>query len=136
MKITKRQLRRIIEQIVIDKTIPEHFDSGENIDVYDYETKHFEICASAVELFEGELSGAKFPGTEKMIEDAAKISDKIFALEKRVVSRGYSEYDECEEARGLHDKFKDCIKKILVEDYSDKISFMSMHVREITKREE
>ena len=49
MKITKRQLRRIIEQIVIDKTIPEHFDSGENIDVYDYETKHFEICASAVE---------------------------------------------------------------------------------------
>ena len=136
MKITKRQLRRIIEQIVIDKTIPEHFDSGENIDVYDYETKHFEICASAVELFEGELSGAKFPGTEKMIEDAAKISDKIFALEQRVVSRGYSEYDECEEARELHDKFKDCIKKILVEDYSDKISFMSMHVREITKREE
>ena len=124
MRITKRRLKRIIEQAIIDKTVPDHFDSGENIDVYGYDTKHFEICGSAVDLFEGELSGAKFPGTEKLIIEAAKLADKIFAIEKRAVSRGYSEYEECEEARELHDEFKDVI------------GFMKMHVKEITKREE
>lgn len=136
MRITKRRLKRIIEQAIIDKTVPDHFDSGENIDVYGYDTKHFEICGSAVDLFEGELSGAKFPGTEKLIIEAAKLADKIFAIEKRAVSRGYSEYEECEEARELHDEFKDVIKDLLVEDYADKIGFMKMHVKEITKREE
>jgi len=126
---TKRRTRRMIEQAVIDKTIPDHFDSGKNINVYGYDTKHFDICASAVTLFETELSGAKFLGTEKMIVDAAKITDKIFAIEKRIVRRGYSEYEECEETQELHDEFKDVVKDVLVEDYSDKITFMKMHVR-------
>ena len=136
MQITERQLRRIIEQAVIDKTVPGHFGSGENIDVYGYDTKHFDICGSAVELFEDDLSDAKFPGTKKIIIEAAKLADKIFAIEKRVVARGYSESEECEEAQELHDEFKDAIKDVLVKDYSDMIGFMNMHVREITKREE
>ena len=136
IRITKQQLRRLIEQVVIDKTIPEHFDSGENIDVYGYDTKHFDICRSAVMFFEDSLADAEFLGTEKMIVEAAKTADKIFALEKRVVGKGYSELEECEEAVELHDKFKECIKNILVEDYADKIGFMKMHVKEITKREE
>ena len=136
MRITRTQLKRLVEQVIIDKTIPEHFGSGENIDVYDYDTKHFEICGSAVTLFKSDLSGAKFLGPQKMIAGAAKIADKIFAIEKRVISRGYSEYDECEDAKDLHDEFKECIKDILVKDYSDKISFMNMHVKEVTKREE
>lgn len=136
MKITRNQLKKLIEQVVIDKTVPDHFGSGENIDVYEYSTKHFEICASAVDLFNKSLSGAKFLGTQKMISEAAKIADKIFAIEKRVVSRGISEFEECEEAKELHSKFKESIKDVLVKDYNDKISFMNMHVREITKREE
>ena len=136
IRITKQQLRRLIEQVVIDKTVPEHFGSGENIDVYGYDTKHFDICRSAVTLFEDSLADAEFLGTEKMIVEAAKMADKIFAIEKRVVSKGYSELEECEEAVELHDKFKECVKNILVEDYTDKIGFMKMHVKEITKREE
>ena len=129
-------IKRVNEQSVIDKTVPDHFDSGENIDVYDYQTKHFDICASAVKLFKSELSGAKFPIAEDAISEAAKISDEIFAIEKRVVRKGFSTFEECDEAKELHDEFKDLIKEILSEDYADKIDFMKMHVKEITKREE
>ena len=129
-------IKRVNEQSVIDKTVPDHFDSGENIDVYDYQTKHFDICASAVKLFKSELSGAKFPIAEDAISEAAKISDEIFAIEKRVVRKGFSDFEECDEAKELHDEFKDLIKEILSEDYADKIDFMKMHVKEITKREE
>ena len=137
MEISRQQLRRIIrEQVVIDKTIPEHFDSGENIDVYGYKTKNFEICGTAVDLFEDDLAGAKFPGTEKVIVEAAKLVDKVFALEKRAVRKGFSTYDEVEDSRELHQEFKDLIKELYVSDYNDKIAFMKMHLREITKREE
>jgi len=137
MKISKKRLKRVIrEQLVIDKTIPEHFDSGENIDVYGYKTKNFEVCATAVDLFEDDLAGAKFPGTERVIVEAAKLADKIFALEKRAVRNGFSTYDEVEAASELHQEFKDLIKELYVSDYNDKIAFMKMHLRVITKREE
>ena len=31
---------------------PEHFGGGENIDILGYQTKHFDICKSAVTLYE------------------------------------------------------------------------------------
>ena len=31
---------------------PEHFGGGENIDILGYQTKHFDICRSAVTLYE------------------------------------------------------------------------------------
>jgi len=137
MKITKRQLRRIIlEQLVIDKTVPDHFGDGENIGVYDYDTKNFDVCATAVKLFDDDLADAKFPGTQQLIATAAKIADKVFGIEKRVVKKGFSTFEECEEARELHEEFKELIKDVLVSDFSDDIAFMKMHVKEITKREE
>ena len=31
---------------------PEHFGGGKNIDIFGYQTKHFDICMSAVTLYE------------------------------------------------------------------------------------
>ena len=31
---------------------PEHFGGGENIDIFGFQTKHFDICKSAVTLYE------------------------------------------------------------------------------------
>ena len=31
---------------------PEHFGGGENLDVFGYQTKHFDICKSATTLYE------------------------------------------------------------------------------------
>ena len=31
---------------------PKHFGGGENIDIFGYQTKHFDICKSAVTLYE------------------------------------------------------------------------------------
>tara|TARA_Y100000310_G_C20565870_1_gene755456 strand:+ start:263 stop:676 length:414 start_codon:yes stop_codon:yes gene_type:complete len=137
MRITKRHLRRIIkEQLVIDKTVPDHFGDGENINVYDYDTKNFDVCATAVKLFDDDLADAKFPGTQQLIAAAAKIADKIFGLEKSVVKKGFSTYEQVEESAELHEEFKALIKDVLVTDFSDKIAFMKMHISEITKREE
>ena len=38
--------------IVKEQKVPDHFDGGENIDIFGYKTKHFDICRSAVDLYE------------------------------------------------------------------------------------
>ena len=37
--------------IVKEQGIPDHFGGGENIDIFGYQTKHFDICKSAVTLY-------------------------------------------------------------------------------------
>ena len=39
---------------------PDHFGGGENIDIFGYQTKHFDICRSAVTLYEKLKENEKF----------------------------------------------------------------------------
>ena len=139
MRLNLRQLRRIILEEAEKAKLPAHFGGGKNINVFGYKTKHFEICASAVMLFEElkeELKGVKLEGVKDMVVKAAKLSDQIFGLEKRVVKRGSATKQECDRARELNDQLKVCMKKILGAKSTKKLGYMSMHIREITKRKQ
>jgi len=139
MKITRKQLRNLILQEAKKMDVPAHFGGGRNINVFGYKTKHFDICLSAVNLFEdlkGKLKGVNFAGVEKSIVKAAKLSDQIFGIEKRVVKRGSSTSEECDKSRALNNELKDVLKGVLGNAAREKLGYMTMHVREITKRKD
>ena len=52
-KIIKQEAAKVmLEQHLLEAETPDHFGGGKNIDVYGYQTEHFDICKSAVMLFE------------------------------------------------------------------------------------
>tara|TARA_A100001011_G_scaffold400259_1_gene513621 strand:- start:12876 stop:13586 length:711 start_codon:yes stop_codon:yes gene_type:complete len=140
--LSESNIRRIIRDVLNegkDEDVPAHFGSGKDITVFGYKTKHFEICLSATNLFnelKDRLNKSKLDGVEKLIKKAAKISDQIFGLEKRVVKRGTATKAECDRSRELFAELKDCLRHVLGSDTNKKLSYMPMHIREITKRKE
>tara|TARA_Y100000592_G_scaffold75061_1_gene117183 strand:+ start:96 stop:500 length:405 start_codon:yes stop_codon:yes gene_type:complete len=61
---------------------PEHFGSGENIDIFGFKTKHFDICGSAVSLY-NKLK--EYDEYKDLIVKSAKEMDHLFEMEKQVV---------------------------------------------------
>ena len=61
---------------------PDHFGGGENLNVFGYQTKHFDICKSATTLY------------EKLIQnEEAKDFDHLFEMEKQVVAKEKLNHD-------------------------------------------
>ena len=44
------KLKQLIFEEEYPADAPDHFGGGENIDIFGYQTKHFDICKSAVTL--------------------------------------------------------------------------------------
>ena len=61
---------------------PKHFGSGENIDIFGFQTKHFDICGSAVSLY-NKLK--EYDEHKELIIESAKEMDHLFEMEKQVV---------------------------------------------------
>ena len=61
---------------------PKHFGSGENIDIFGFQTKHFDICGSAVSLY-NKLK--EYDEHKDLIIESAKEMDHLFEMEKQVV---------------------------------------------------
>ena len=61
---------------------PKHFGSGENIDIFGFQTKHFDICGSAVSLY-NKLK--EYDEHKDLIVESAKEMDHLFEMEKQVV---------------------------------------------------
>jgi len=61
---------------------PKHFGSGENIDIFGFETKHFDICGAAVSLY-NKLK--EYDEHKELIIESAKEMDHLFEMEKQVV---------------------------------------------------
>ena len=89
----------VIEEPVV--TIPEHFGSGRNIDVFGYETKNFDICGSCVAQFERGMESIQSESDETIRERQKKALiqlathvDGIFDIEKNVVAGSKEVNDE------------------------------------------
>ena len=61
---------------------PKHFGSGENIDIFGFQTKHFDICGAAVSLY-NKLK--EYDEHKDLIIESAKEMDHLFEMEKQVV---------------------------------------------------
>lgn len=62
-------------------------EAGE-LNVYGYQTQHFDICPAATSLFKRILDGELGDLSEVAIKNMAKINDQLFLLEKKVIKKG------------------------------------------------
>ena len=118
---------------------PAHFDSGENLDVRGYQTKHFDICGSATKLYR-ELESIQTPGSNELIVKTAQVLDDLFEIEKGVVkSDNKTSVDQIEKASELSTEFSYKIgqlSKVTNNKLLDSIKFLTDHMREIFIRAE
>ena len=133
--IKEEYAKVLLQQFLLENETPDHFGGGENIEVYGYQTEHFDICKSAVILFnklkEKDLDNEVTSHAAK----SAEYIDKLFGIEKVVVDRGSTESEEIEEAADLLALFAyelGCVGRD--HDLTRDIAFAKLHLMDIANR--
>ena len=137
-KIIKQEAAKImLEQHLLEAETPDHFGGGKNIDVFGYQTEHFDICKSAVMLFtkikEKNLEGMAVDHAKK----AAEHIDKVFGIEKDVVEEGSAAPEQMEEAVDNNMLFGyeiGALSMHIDEDLTRDTAFHKLHIMEIANR--
>ena len=116
---------------------PEHFGGGENIDILGFQTEHFDICKSAVILY-NKLKEQDLNDTAKeLVIDSAKDLDHIFEMEKQVVKGEKIDHDAIEHAVELTNiiSYKlGRVGELINDDFERDTNFIKLHVMEIINR--
>ena len=76
---------------------PEHFGGGENIEIHGYQTKHFDICKSAVDLY-NKLKEYDDEKVKELVLITAKDFAHLFEMEKQVVMQEPVDHDPIKHA--------------------------------------
>ena len=140
--IKLKDLLREQDDFKVDKKpeheIPSHFGSGKEITVKGYETKHFDICASAVELFTKLDKVEEEEATEYIVE-AAKGIDHIFEMEKAVVNKEPLNHDPIKHGIEITNTASfqlGYVAKLIGDDFMDETQFISDHIMVMVNRQE
>lgn len=113
---------------------PEHFGGGKNIDIFGFETKHFDICKSAVILYEKLM---KHEEAKELIVSSAKELDHLFEMEKQVVRGEEVDHDPIEhsvEIINIVSYQLGRVGEIINDDFERDTNFIKLHVMEIINR--
>ena len=116
---------------------PEHFGGGENIDILGYKTKHFDICRSAVILYQKLMEKDLSDEAKELVVSSAKEMDHIFEMEKQVVNGEEVDHDPVEHGIELTNIISfqlGRVAEMIGEDFERDTNFIKMHVMEIVKR--
>jgi len=129
-----RKFGEPLPTLKLEQEEPEHFGGGRNIDIFGFETKHFDICKSAVMLYEKlkEREEAK-----ELIVSSAKELDHLFEMEKQVVSGKKVDHDPVEhgiEITNIVSFQLGRVAEIIGDDFERDTNFIKMHVMEIVNR--
>ena len=125
--------------------VPAYWNSGENIRVFDYKTKNFDICGGAVEMFNDAIKQVLSDNNKESykmgilnekkeiwyVQNSAEILDGFFGIEKQIILLNKTEKYQFDFALsrllqsqilfGLHNKFAT-------------FKFASNHIIEMVKR--
>ena len=118
----------------LEQDEPEHFGGGENIDIFGFETKHFDICKSAVILYEKLKENEE---AKELIVSSAKELDHLFEMEKQVVKGEEVDHDPVEHSVELTNIISfqlGRVAEIINDDFERDTNFIKLHVMEIVKR--
>ena len=136
------KLKDLLYEQEVDKDsshkIPDHFGSGKEITVKGYKTNHFDICASAVELFTKLDKVEDEEATEYIIE-AAKGMDHIFEMEKAVVRKEALNHDPIKHGIELTNTVSfqlGYVAKITGEDFMKETLFIPAHIMVMIERQD
>ena len=140
--IKLKDLLREQDDFKVDKKpeheIPSHFGSGKEITVKGYETKHFDICASAVELFT-KLDKVDNEEATKYIVEAAKGIDHIFEMEKAVVNKEALNHDPIKHGIEITNTASfqlGYVAKLIDDDFMDETLFIPEHIMVMVRRQD
>ena len=126
-----------LKDLLNEQEKPEHFGGGENIDILGYQTKHYDICRSAVILY-NKLKEADLNDTAKeLVISSAKELDHLFEMEKQVVNGEEIDHDPVEhgvEIVNIVSFQLGRVAEIINDDFERDTSFLKLHVMEIIKR--
>ena len=117
-----------------EQDTPDHFGGGENIDIFGYQTKHFDICRSAVTLYEKLKQNEE---AKELVIQSAKDMDHLFEMEKQVVKGEDVDHDPVEHSVELTNiiSFKlGRVAEMINDDFERDTNFIKLHVMEIIKR--
>jgi hypothetical protein len=116
---------------------PKHFGGGENIDIFGFQTKHFDICRSAVTLYE-KLKENDDEKVKELIIKSAKDMDHLFEMEKQVVAQEPLDHDPIDHAVELCNTISFKLGRIAEMtghgDEEEDTHFIQMHVGVIIDR--
>ena len=116
---------------------PEQFGGGENIDILGFQTKHFDICKSAVILYQKLMEKDLSDEAKELVVSSAKEMDHLFEMEKQVVNGEEVDHDPVEHGIELTNIISfqlGRVAEMIGEDFERDTSFIKMHVMEIVKR--
>ena len=117
-----------------EQDTPDHFGGGRNIDIFGFETKHFDICKSAVMLYE-KLKEHK--EAKELIVSSAKELDHLFEMEKQVVNGDKIDHDPIEhgvEIVNIVSFQLGRVAEMINDDFERDTNFIKSHVMEIINR--
>ena len=83
-----------------------------DLDVFGYQTKHFDMCPGAVKTFTDLIALPMSTDVLGMVRSAAQIADNIFKIEKEVLEAQVATQEQYNEANVLLDDFYDLIDEI------------------------
>ena len=116
---------------------PEHFGGGENIDILGFQTKHFDICRSAVILYQKLMEKDLSDEAKELVVSSAKELDHLFEMEKQVVNGEEVDHDPVEHGIELTNIISfqlGRVAEMIGEDFERDTNFIKLHVMEIVKR--
>lgn len=116
---------------------PEHFGGGENIDILGFQTEHFDICRSAVILYQKLMEKDLSDEAKELIISSAKELDHLFEMEKQVVNGEEVDHDPVEHGIELTNIISfqlGRVAEMIGEDFERDTNFIKLHVMEIVKR--
>ena len=123
--------------LTLEQDEPDHFGGGENIDILGFQTQHFDICKSAVILYNKLMEKDLNDSAKELVKSSAKDLDHLFEMEKQVVKGEDVDHDPVEQSVELTNiiSFKlGRVAEMINDDFERDTNFIKLHVMEIIKR--
>ena len=123
----------------LEQEEPEHFGGGENIKILDYQTEHFDICRSAVILYQRLVKDVDNTEAQDLIISSAKQLDHLFEMEKQVVRGEELDHDPIDMSVEIVNIVSYQLGRIggmINDDFERDTNFLKLHVMEIINRKD
>jgi hypothetical protein len=136
---TGRKFGEPLPTLRLEQEEPDHFGGGENIKILDYQTEHFDICRSAVILYQRLVKDVDNTDAQELIVSSAKELDHLFEMEKQVVRGEELDHDPIDHGVEIVNIVSYQLGRIggmINDDFERDTNFIKMHMMEIINRKD
>ena len=135
----ERKFGEPLPKLRLEQDEPDHFGGGENIKILDYQTEHFDICRSAVILYQRLVKDVDNTDAQDLIVSSAKKLDHLFEMEKKVVRGEELDNDPIDHGIEIVNIVSYQLGRIggmINDDFERDTNFLKLHVMGIINRKD